>query len=529
MIIIIVIIFLTLFTLLLKKRPKSDEQATSLKEFQSDDNVQFTIYRPRAIEPERWYKLLVISHLSELPLDAPVDATEPKAEVEKIAREVLDQDVQAYRDITAESKGVVPREGILTFIPDFEGITFIPDNPPSFLWMGKTHPIEFSMRAAQVLEGKTVKGCMRVYWGIVLLAEINLNIEVNTAKAKQYQNTPLEPTIASRYRKIFASYSHQDSPIVEQFERFADTQGDEYLRDIRDIRAGEVWNKRLEELIKQADVFQLFWSSKSMRSKFVRQEWEYALSLNRSDFIRPTYWEEPMPVDPVEKLPPEVLLALQFKKFWFSQEAFAQIIKSVPEDSKENEHVDVIPNHSVPGFKTIIVILCVSMIGMFVWYAPSRKSYNPASSQGPSISHSSDTPRTSPGPLKVSANLHEVKDNIVRYRLSFSNFTDVPLKNIQAHMEFPEGVRILKHEASIGITEYIDAEYLVWSIDELMPTNSIRVQGFLDVQLHLPKKSDKSANLITSYLRVYYEGIDGKRYYDIYNMDSAWRLRPLMR
>ena len=46
------------------------------------------------------------------------------------------------------------------------------------------------------------------------------------------------------------------------------------------------------------DVFQLFWSSNSMHSDFVRQEWEHALRLNRPHFIRPTYWEEPMPMAP---------------------------------------------------------------------------------------------------------------------------------------------------------------------------------------------------------------------------------------
>jgi cytidyltransferase-like protein len=66
------------------------------------------------------------------------------------------------------------------------------------------------------------------------------------------------------------------------------------------------------ELINGADVFQLFWSSNSMWSHYVRQEWERALTLARPNFIRPTYWEDPMPRWDNPKLPPESLSRLHF-------------------------------------------------------------------------------------------------------------------------------------------------------------------------------------------------------------------------
>jgi hypothetical protein len=63
-------------------------------------------------------------------------------------------------------------------------------------------------------------------------------------------------------------------------------------------------------MIREADVFQLFWSRQSMLSGFVRREWEYALSLRRPNFVRPTYWETPLPEGP--GLPPEALKSLHF-------------------------------------------------------------------------------------------------------------------------------------------------------------------------------------------------------------------------
>ncbi len=88
---------------------------------------------------------------------------------------------------------------------------------------------------------------------------------------------------------IFASYSHRDAAIVDQFEQYARALGNEYLRDSINLRAGEVLSDRLRQMIDQADAFQLFWSRTLMHSLFVRQEYEYALSLNQRNFVRPTF------------------------------------------------------------------------------------------------------------------------------------------------------------------------------------------------------------------------------------------------
>ena len=87
------------------------------------------------------------------------------------------------------------------------------------------------------------------------------------------------------------------------------------------ICAGEKWDERLRQLIDEADVFQLFWSTNSMHSPYVRQEWEHALVLERSNFIRPTYWEIPMPGSSDPPLPPEALRRLHFH--WLACETFA--------------------------------------------------------------------------------------------------------------------------------------------------------------------------------------------------------------
>jgi hypothetical protein len=51
-----------------------------------------------------------------------------------------------------------------------------------------------------------------------------------------------------------------------------------------------------------------------MTSEFVRREWEFALSRRQPSFIRPTYWEEPLPAAPEKNLPPEELSRLHFQR-----------------------------------------------------------------------------------------------------------------------------------------------------------------------------------------------------------------------
>jgi hypothetical protein len=97
---------------------------------------------------------------------------------------------------------------------------------------------------------------------------------------------------------------------VAEFERYVEALGDRYLQDVRDRRSGELWNGRLRDFIREADVFQLFWSWNAMESRFVEHEWRYALSLNRPQFVRPTYWEEPMPKG--DGVPPPELGRIHF-------------------------------------------------------------------------------------------------------------------------------------------------------------------------------------------------------------------------
>jgi hypothetical protein len=291
------------------------------------ENVQFTVYRPKAVEPSKWYPLLAFAHLEELPANAAADEPDPIEEVQAQARRVLGDLAGSYADVKQDSRQAIPQEAEITFLPEIPGFEV---NPPrrTFLWLESVHREEFRIRAGPESEGQRVRGRLSVFWGSILLAEVSLAIRVD-AWIAGIPPSPPERAVSRPFRNIFPSYSHKDAIIVEEFERYARTLGDRYLRDVHELRAGEVWNDRLKDLIRQADVFQLFWSWNAMRSRYVEEEWRYALALSKPNFVRPTYWEDPLPEEPERRLPPDELRRLHFQLLQSGAVASSRLPKSV--------------------------------------------------------------------------------------------------------------------------------------------------------------------------------------------------------
>ena len=143
------------------------------------------------------------------------------------------------------------------------------------------------------------RGGVRIFVGAVVVGELSLSVRVG----ERPEPRPLR-TSARRFRKVFASYSHADTEVVEAVASAVQLLGDEYLIDSHDLRSGEDWQQRIGELIDDADVFQLFWSSNALQSHYVLAECRHALALRREGFIRPVYWQDPFPEDPSQDLPP---------------------------------------------------------------------------------------------------------------------------------------------------------------------------------------------------------------------------------
>jgi hypothetical protein len=276
-----------------------------------DEDVRFSVFRPRALAVGEWASLLVVAHKSQQYLDPERGVVDPLEDVNDL---VEGRYGETPIDATnGDARQALGRGSELRVVPDLPGIVC---NPPAFdfTWLEAVHEAHFRVRPRADLVGRIVRGFVRIWYGRLILGELSVAIPV-------VEERP--PTVASRaaldrgeeinlYRKIFPSYSHRDRDMVRYFQAAAYALGDQYLQDVVSLRSGEPWDERLLELIGEADVFQLFWSHNSMRSPYCRREWERALALHRPSFVRPLYWEDPLPEDPALGLPPGDLRALHF-------------------------------------------------------------------------------------------------------------------------------------------------------------------------------------------------------------------------
>jgi hypothetical protein len=154
-----------------------------------------------------------------------------------------------------------------------------------------------------------------VFLGNILVADLLLSIPINQA-IDNSNSQRLEPERAQRFHRIYASCVPEDATVVGQLQSSAYALGTQCLFTSAEshLRNDRHLDDRLKARIDDCDVFQLFWSTNSMHSPFVRREWEYALSLNRADFVRPVYWQEPLPSDLNLDLPPQALRQATFTR-----------------------------------------------------------------------------------------------------------------------------------------------------------------------------------------------------------------------
>ncbi len=256
------------------------------------EQVTFTTYHPREMQPKQWQPLIVY-----ISLDNPATM----AQVAAAAAERLAGSMKQFRPARADKAAGLARGAALRIVPVAPGIEF---NPSSLdvTWQEDVQQHEFRMRAEAAQPGQAVNGAVQFYQGMVLRAEVPISVFVGQAPARLDSPDAYAQATARAYRRIFASYSHQDMPVVESCESAARSMGDQYLRDVTLLQAGVQWDPRLIQAINDADVFQLFWSKRAATSPFVEREWQHALKLlpMRPNFIRPVYWTRQLYPTPPE-------------------------------------------------------------------------------------------------------------------------------------------------------------------------------------------------------------------------------------
>ena len=264
---------------------KTSELSAGSSAAPAPEPARFSAYYPKEIAPDVW-----------LPLRAYVFRISAADAVSKDAADTLKNAITDYRPVSGDATSPLAEGAMITATPDLPGFQF---NPPSasVAFFEDWQALPFRLRAISAPLDQAANGRLTFTADGIIVADLPLSIFV-TAQPTSVSSAPAQSD-ADPYDAIFCSYSHKDTAIVERVERAYKALGLDYLRDVTTLRSGEAWNPRLLELIDQADIFQLFWSNAAADSRYVRQEWEHALALKRGEaFIRPVYWEQPMPKAP---------------------------------------------------------------------------------------------------------------------------------------------------------------------------------------------------------------------------------------
>jgi hypothetical protein len=133
-------------------------------------------------------------------------------------------------------------------------------------------------------------------------------------------DSPHTHCTAQLYEDVFASYAREDLAVVRHLKKRYEALGIYLFIDVDDLRGGSIWRRELFQRIEQSDLFQLYWSRASCESEYVAIEWQHALKLiecKGGRFIRPAFWEEPMPTAP------DALSHITFRKLEFISEIAA--------------------------------------------------------------------------------------------------------------------------------------------------------------------------------------------------------------
>ena len=254
--------------------------------------MRFTSFHPSVAAPERWHTMLVYVHSSAVAPEVRADAHKFFDELGPLPSE-------------SESKAGVRlhRGTVLRIVPRIKGVEFNPKQV-QLAWSEDFARASFRCRAAEMPTNEPLTGEISVFLRLLEIATIRIAMILHpravVPQAIREETTHL-------YTNIFPSYSRDDVAIVASCKTALEAIGCNVLQDIHALRSGERWNTGIEQLIDRADIFQLFWSASAAQSTPVADEWHYALqACNRKSeshrdgerFIRPVYWEEPLPSVP---------------------------------------------------------------------------------------------------------------------------------------------------------------------------------------------------------------------------------------
>jgi TIR domain len=271
-------------------------------DLRSDDSFRCSTFYPRSIAAGSIGKIVASIHLESAAHEV----------VREAGRRLDLPHTVPMRAMSAAPATPLRLHSVVDITADVPGLAFDATHASLTVWEERQF-VEFRFRPDPLFAGRPCQGWLHFWLEGVILASVSISLVIDADDVPAMFKEAMAVANARPYRLVFPSYSHDDEAVVERLEAYAESFGDEYLRDVRRLRTGQRWREELCGFVRRANVFQLFWSEKAAQSPYVSDEWQYALLevQSRPDpyFLRPVYW-----TDSLFPEPPQELRTLHFAK-----------------------------------------------------------------------------------------------------------------------------------------------------------------------------------------------------------------------
>ena len=266
----------------------SEKLAATRLDMQSD-LAHFSVTYPPTMVPGGRYCIDVWGHLREQYEEVLGRARDTQGELGVQARTRAGIEVARGTSLTVRLQ-----------IPGF----VIEDDRDTIVWNGNLTNVAFLVFAPDDSTPGAYQGAVVVSGSELPIAMIPFAFTVSAREATGRVTTPM----ASTYRSAFASYASADrNEVLGRIQGLQKILPElDVFLDVKSLRSGENWYRRLCEEIVCRDVFYLFWSRAASRSPWVEREWRTALEQRGIEYIDPIPLESPQIAPPPDELAGEL-------------------------------------------------------------------------------------------------------------------------------------------------------------------------------------------------------------------------------
>lgn len=276
-------------TKIYEKLLNDENKALTIRD--QSDEISFTAGYSKLLTPEIWTPLLFYIH-----------ATSLSEHITKLLQESASELLLNPAITQKEATTTIPRGTELTITPNLPGLNTNP-REIRITWEEDVHDFVIKIRADNQLAGKRVLGSIDISVDGALIGDVPISLIISNGKQKNNVEKPLVSE-GKLYRRVFVSYSRKDIDVVMACLRTYEALGIYVYWDKQELRnrSGEAWKEALKKFISESNVFQLYWSYNSSKSKWVEMEYMHALTNTGQKgqrFIRPLVWENDFPALPL--------------------------------------------------------------------------------------------------------------------------------------------------------------------------------------------------------------------------------------